>query len=77
VNADEAEPLIEIDEEMSDFEYRLPEKPSKKALQIAARCWCDNETVHCVMDEKLATAFAKRIHALLNDCRLYPSGESK
>lgn len=35
------------------------------ALQMAARCWCDDETKDRVMDEKLAAAFAKRLEALL------------
>ena len=61
---------------MEEFEHRLPDKPSDIALQIAARCWCDDETGHCAMDEKLATAFAMRIHSLLNDCRLYPRQDS-
>ncbi len=57
---------------MEEFEYRLPDKPSEKALHIAARCWCDDETQHIEMDSRLATAFAKRIHELLNMTRLYP-----
>ncbi len=60
---------------MEEFEYRLPDKPSEKALHIAARCWCDDETAECVMDSRLATAFAKRIHELLNMTRLYPRQE--
>jgi|SRR6185312_7426887 len=36
------------------------------ALQMAARCWCDDETKDRVMDEKLAAAFAKRLEPLLD-----------
>lgn len=36
-------------------------KPSEKALQIAAQCWCDPETSGKVMDIELAVAFAKRL----------------
>lgn len=36
-------------------------KPSAKSLQIAAQCWCDEETSHIEMDVALATAFAKRL----------------
>ena len=39
--------------------------PSEKALQIAAQCWCDEETKDREMDVALATAFAKRIDNLL------------
>jgi hypothetical protein len=35
-------------------------KPSKRSLEIAAQCWCDDETKDRVMDTKLAIAFAKR-----------------
>ncbi len=41
------------------------EMPSDWALQIAARCWCDDDTGHCVMDKDLAVAFARRLDALL------------
>ena len=50
---------------METFEHQLPPIPSDRALQIAARCWCDDETGKCVMDEALAKAFAKRIDILL------------
>ena len=36
-------------------------KPSEKALQIAAKCWCDEKTSDRVMDIELAIAFAKRL----------------
>jgi len=36
-------------------------KPSEKALQIAAQCWCDDNTSDRVMDIELALAFAKRL----------------
>ncbi len=32
-----------------------------EALQIAAQCWCDEETRDIVMDDRLARAIAKRI----------------
>ncbi len=34
---------------------------SEKAIQIAAQCWCDEETQMIEMDTRLATAFAKRL----------------
>lgn len=51
---------------MKDFDLKLkmPPIPSEDALQIAARCWCDPETEKIIMDEKLATAFAKRLDLL-------------
>jgi hypothetical protein len=36
-------------------------KPSEKALQIAAQCWCDDNTSDRVMDIELAIAFVKRL----------------
>lgn len=36
-------------------------KPSEKSLQLAAQCWCDEETKNTVMDVYLATAFAERL----------------
>ncbi len=42
------------------------EMPSDWALQVAARCWCDDDTGHCVMDESLAVAFARRINVILD-----------
>lgn len=61
---------------MEPFEYNLPDKPCELALQIAARCWCDDETGDRVMDEKLATAFAKRVHAMLTLIRLYAHADA-
>ena len=40
---------------------------SEEALHIAARCWCDKETGHAIMDERLAMAFARRLTPLLVD----------
>ena len=34
--------------------------PSERALQMAARCWCEPSTEHLVMSPELATVFAKR-----------------
>lgn len=45
-------------------------KPSDLSLQMAARCWCDEETSDRVMDEKLAIAFAKRIDKLIHVIKL-------
>lgn len=48
---------------MEEWEKNLA-APTTWALQIAARCWCDEETGTRVMDEKLAVAFAMRLDAL-------------
>lgn len=48
---------------MEEWENHLA-KPTSWALQIAARCWCDEETADRVMDEKLAIAFAQRLDAM-------------
>lgn len=37
----------------------------RKALEIAAQCWCDTETSHIQMDPDLAEAFAKRFAKLM------------
>ena len=37
------------------------------ALQIAARCWMDPETQSKEMDAELATAFAKRLYAIMGE----------
>lgn len=50
---------------MNEWEKNLP-VPSDEALQIAARCWCDKDTGSFVMNTQLATAFAKRIQALMD-----------
>ena len=34
---------------------------SNKNLELAAQCWCDEETSHIVMESPLAEAFAKRL----------------
>ena len=31
------------------------------AMELAAQCWCDEETKTIVMDSRLAIAFAKRL----------------
>lgn len=43
------------------FETWMPE-----ARQIAAQCWCDDETKNTVMDSMLAEAVAKRIAAWMD-----------
>jgi hypothetical protein len=43
----------------------MTKMPSKKALEMAAQCWCDEETSHIEMDTALALAFAKRIDNLI------------
>jgi hypothetical protein len=35
--------------------------PISKGIEIAAQCWCDEETSNIEMDHRLARAFAKRI----------------
>lgn len=39
----------------------MVDKPSDKAMGIAAQCWCDKETENKIMDVDLAVAFAKRL----------------
>lgn len=39
----------------------------RKALELAAQCWCDLDTKHIVMDPDLAKAFAKRFAKLLGE----------
>lgn len=50
---------------MTDKIQDAPEFPyddwMPEARQIAAQCWCDDETRHTVMDTVLAEAIAKRI----------------
>ena len=41
---------------MTDINTWMPE-----ALQMAAQCWCDDETKHIVMEPALAEAVARRI----------------
>ena len=47
-----------------DLQLKMPPIPSDEALQIAARCWCDDETKEIEMDSRLAAAFAKRLDIL-------------
>ena len=35
--------------------------PSNKSLELAAQCWCDEDTKNKIMDTDLAVAFAKRL----------------
>lgn len=49
----------------ADWDAVLAEMPSAEATAAAARCWCDADTSSIEMDSRLATAFAKRIDALL------------
>ena len=35
--------------------------PSNQSLELAAQCWCDEETENKLMDVGLAVAFAKRL----------------
>jgi hypothetical protein len=44
-------------------------KPSDESLQLAAQCWCDEETRHIEMEVNLATAFAKRLDALQSQAK--------
>ena len=39
--------------------------PSGEALEMAAQCWKDVETIGEIMNTALATAFAKRLDVLL------------
>jgi hypothetical protein len=55
---------------MKNFEINLPAIPSDDALQVAARVWCDDEVATREMDSVLATAFAKRLDALMLSNRL-------
>jgi len=38
-----------------------------KALEIAAQCWCDDDTRSITMDTRLAKAFAERLESMLDD----------
>lgn len=40
-----------------------------ESRQMAAQCWCDEETKHIEMDVRLAEAFAKRMVILLERLR--------
>lgn len=60
---------------MEQFERNLPKEPHETALHIAARCWCDPETEMVEMDSRLALAFAKRVHAMLELIRIYSHSE--
>lgn len=52
----------------------------KKALEIAAQCWCDPETSHLNMNSELARAFAKRLAEkleLIEELKQLYEGKSK
>jgi len=46
------------------------------ARQLAAQCWCDEETKHIEMDITLAEAFARRLDALMETYRMQLAGIS-
>lgn len=41
-------------------------KPSQKAMEIAAQCWTDEETSMIEMDTRLAMAFARRLDMVMD-----------
>lgn len=45
-------------------------RPSDLAIQIAARCWCDDRTSAEVMNTKICWAVAERIDLLLKHCEI-------
>jgi hypothetical protein len=47
-----------------------------EALQIAAQCWCDDETSSIVMDHRLAEAMARRIAAWMETGALHAQNET-
>ena len=53
------------------IETWLPE-----ARQIAAQCWCDEETKHTVMDPTLAEAVARRIAAWMETGAFHARNEA-
>jgi hypothetical protein len=57
------------DRHMEENKDRMTE-----ALQIAAQCWCDEETKHIEMDSDLAKAVAKRLCVLMEPAEQSPSG---
>ncbi len=48
-------------------ESTLRRLPTQEAINIAAQCWCDDETRMIVMDPPLAFAFAQRVQSLLDE----------
>jgi len=46
-------------------------KIDSDALQIAAQCWCDEETRSIEMDSRLANAVASRIQIWMDTAREY------
>lgn len=47
-------------------------KPCKKAIEVAARVWCDQEMISVVMDTSAAMEIAKIIDGVLADQRKRP-----
>ncbi len=47
----------------------------EEARQIAAQCWCDDETKHIEMDIVLAEAVAKRIAAWMDSAAQFSRNE--
>jgi hypothetical protein len=47
----------------------------EEARQIAAQCWCDDETKHIEMDVVLAEAVAKRIAAWMDSASQFSRNE--
>jgi hypothetical protein len=45
-----------------------------QALQVAAQCWCDEDTKHIEMDSRLAKAVAKRLCVLMEPAEQSPLG---
>ncbi len=48
----------------------------EEARQIAAQCWCDDETKHIEMDVVLAEAVAKRIAAWMDSAAQFSRNEA-
>lgn len=48
----------------------INENTSEQAVGIAARCWCDDDTKHIVMEPALAMAFAKRVQGMIDHLEL-------
>lgn len=53
----------------TNIETWMPE-----ARQLAAQCWCDEETKHIEMDTRLAEAVAKRIAAWMDSAADFSRG---
>jgi len=47
------------------------------AIEIAAQCWCDDETSNIEMDARLANAFATRLQALIDVAKAAEKYKSK